>query len=214
MPLIPDGNPVVKKRLDVRYMSSTKDRSGGGRTAYGWHRSGWNVIFPETVLRRWFQNRGALSRDSLYATLGVARSAQPEEIRRSYFRLARQWHPDVARDEPQAADMFMQIHDAYEVLRDAEQRARYDAGLALQAAMEPGTSAHRLSPTHDSAFGYRPPLRCGLITVEGTECLGRFTVDRILAWDDIVDAQGRTLVTVWPAGADTFTENWVFGEAI
>jgi len=45
--------------------------------------------------------------------------------------------------------------------------------------------------------------------VEGIEQLGRFIVQRILAWADIGDGRGHVLITSWPMGADTFTESWV-----
>jgi curved DNA-binding protein len=60
-----------------------------------------------------------------YETLGVDRDATPEEIRGSYRRQARQYHPDVNKD-PGAEDRFKEISEAYEVLRDPEKRERYD----------------------------------------------------------------------------------------
>lgn len=60
-----------------------------------------------------------------YATLGVARDASAEDIKRAYRRLARQHHPDVSR-EPGAEDRFKEIGEAYEVLKDPEKRAVYD----------------------------------------------------------------------------------------
>ena len=60
-----------------------------------------------------------------YEILGVSRDADEEEIRRTYRRLARQYHPDVNR-EPGAEDRFKEISEAYEVLRDPEKRERYD----------------------------------------------------------------------------------------
>jgi curved DNA-binding protein len=62
-----------------------------------------------------------------YATLGVSRSADEGEIRAAYRRLARENHPDVNRD-PGAEDRFKEVAEAYEILRDADRRARYDAG--------------------------------------------------------------------------------------
>src|SRR5437588_4913327 len=60
-----------------------------------------------------------------YETLGVGRDASEEDIRRSYRRLARQYHPDVNKEEG-AEDRFKEISEAYEVLRDPEKRERYD----------------------------------------------------------------------------------------
>ena len=60
-----------------------------------------------------------------YDVLGVARSATPDEIRRAYRQLARQYHPDVNR-ESGADERFKEINEAYEVLADADRRAAYD----------------------------------------------------------------------------------------
>jgi curved DNA-binding protein len=60
-----------------------------------------------------------------YEVLGVARTASQEEIQRAYRTLARRFHPDINK-EPGAEDRFKEITEAYEVLSDAEQRARYD----------------------------------------------------------------------------------------
>src|SRR3981081_2374358 len=60
-----------------------------------------------------------------YESLGVARDASADEIRRAYRSLARKHHPDVNKEEG-AEDRFKEISEAYEVLRDAEKRERYD----------------------------------------------------------------------------------------
>ena len=61
-----------------------------------------------------------------YDVLEISRSAGKEEIKRSFRRLARQYHPDVSQ-EPDAEAKFKEINEAYEVLSDEEKRARYDA---------------------------------------------------------------------------------------
>src|SRR3954462_9705798 len=61
-----------------------------------------------------------------YATLGVAKSASQDDIRKAFRKLARQYHPDVAKDKKTAENKFKEINEAYEVLSDAEKRQRYD----------------------------------------------------------------------------------------
>jgi molecular chaperone DnaJ len=60
-----------------------------------------------------------------YETLGVSRTADQEEIKKAYRRLARKYHPDVNRD-PGAEESFKEVSRAYEVLSDPEIRARFD----------------------------------------------------------------------------------------
>ncbi|RJP35501.1 MAG: J domain-containing protein [Candidatus Omnitrophota bacterium] len=61
-----------------------------------------------------------------YKTLGITRRADREEIRKAFRRLARLYHPDINK-RPGAEQMFKEINEAYEVLRDAEKRKQYDA---------------------------------------------------------------------------------------
>lgn len=60
-----------------------------------------------------------------YKIMGLPRTAAPEEIKRAYRRLARQYHPDVSK-ESGAEERFKEIGEAYEVLKDPEKRAAYD----------------------------------------------------------------------------------------
>ncbi len=61
-----------------------------------------------------------------YKTLGVARDAAPEDIKRAYRKLARKFHPDVSK-LPNTEERFKEVAEAHEVLMDAEKRAAYDA---------------------------------------------------------------------------------------
>jgi curved DNA-binding protein len=60
-----------------------------------------------------------------YKIMGVARDATQDEIKRSYRKLARKYHPDVSK-EIDAEARFKELGEAYEVLKDAEKRAAYD----------------------------------------------------------------------------------------
>lgn len=60
-----------------------------------------------------------------YGTLGVARGASDDEIKKAYRRLARKFHPDVSK-EANAKERFQEVSEAYETLNDKEKRAAYD----------------------------------------------------------------------------------------
>jgi len=70
-----------------------------------------------------------------YETLGVSRSAPPDEIKKAYRKLARKFHPDLNPKDRTAEERFKEINEAYEVLSDKEKRGRYDA---LGANWKPG----------------------------------------------------------------------------
>lgn len=61
-----------------------------------------------------------------YDVLGVARNATAEEIKKAFRKLARQYHPDVAKDKVAGEEKFKEINEANEVLSDPEKRRKYD----------------------------------------------------------------------------------------
>ena len=62
-----------------------------------------------------------------YQVLGVERSAEDAELKKAFRRLARELHPDVNKDDPEAEEKFKEAAEAYEILSDPERRRTYDA---------------------------------------------------------------------------------------
>ena len=69
-----------------------------------------------------------MERSDLYKVLEVSREASQDEIRRSYRRLARKYHPDANPGDKKAEDRFKEIQHAYEILSKPEKRREYDEG--------------------------------------------------------------------------------------
>ena len=61
-----------------------------------------------------------------YASLGVPRTASDADLKKAFRKLAREYHPDVAKDKKRAEEKFKEINEAYEVLGDPAKRKRYD----------------------------------------------------------------------------------------
>ncbi|HYC80031.1 MAG TPA: molecular chaperone DnaJ [Candidatus Binatia bacterium] len=81
-----------------------------------------------------------------YQTLGVSKTATPEEIKKAYRRLAHEHHPDKGQGDP---EKFKQINEAYQVLSDPDKRARYDQfGSAYQQTGRQGGGFGGFDPSN------------------------------------------------------------------
>jgi curved DNA-binding protein len=85
-----------------------------------------------------------------YRVMGVSRDATQDQIKQSYRKLARKFHPDVSK-EADAEERFKELGEAYEVLKDPEKRAAYDQ---LGSGPPPGES-FRPPPDWGTGFEFR-----------------------------------------------------------
>eukprot|EP00005_Dracoamoeba_jomungandri_P002305 CAMPEP_0174261448 /NCGR_PEP_ID=MMETSP0439-20130205/11437_1 /TAXON_ID=0 /ORGANISM="Stereomyxa ramosa, Strain Chinc5" /LENGTH=411 /DNA_ID=CAMNT_0015345927 /DNA_START=120 /DNA_END=1355 /DNA_ORIENTATION=+ len=95
-----------------------------------------------------------------YDVLGVEKDATESQIKKAYYRLARQYHPDKNPDDTEAEDKFKQLSEAYEILSDPEKRSTYDKyGKDAVSGSGTGPSARAMfrvlfgAGTFDDCFG-------------------------------------------------------------
>ena len=78
-----------------------------------------------------------------YKVLGVEKKATPDEIKKAYRKLARQYHPDRNPGDAKAEERFKEISEAYDVLCDAEKRKKYDRGGSMFSGGSAGRARRR-----------------------------------------------------------------------
>jgi DnaJ-class molecular chaperone len=88
-----------------------------------------------------------------YELLGVKPDASPDDIRKAYRKLAKQLHPDLNPGKPEAEARFKAVSAAYDLLSDADKRARYDRGEIDESGAERPRYSYR--PHAEGAQGWK-----------------------------------------------------------
>ncbi|MFZ1063271.1 MAG: J domain-containing protein [Acidimicrobiales bacterium] len=104
-----------------------------------------------------------MANPDLYEVLEVDATATPEELKKSYRRLARQYHPDANPGDPAAEARFKEVSQAYEILSDPERRANYDRFGSDAGAGNPfgAGSVQDIFDMFFGGMGQRPSSRRG-----------------------------------------------------
>ena len=206
---------VIEQRIiRVEYVGAVKDRGNGDMVAYGAVAANsftynpsldWSIAFPELVLKEWFTGEKTTHTrpqpTTYYTLLAIKQSASGSEIKSAWRKQMKRYHPDVNSDED-AHEMTMKVNKAYKALSNPQSRKKYDLGLKMVANV--GVKAN----TKQSQFGWQPPIRCGLILCEGYEHVGRFNVEKIMQWIDIVE-NGKSLVSSWDKATNSLRREWI-----
>uniref|UniRef100_A0A803NAT2 Uncharacterized protein n=1 Tax=Chenopodium quinoa TaxID=63459 RepID=A0A803NAT2_CHEQI len=107
---------------------------------------------------RLIHGSAVMSKD-YYDILGVSKNATQSEIKKAFYALAKKYHPDMNKDDPNADKKFQEINKAHEVLKDEQERAAYDQmghDAFVQSKETGGSGSYGSSDFHFKDFNFNP----------------------------------------------------------
>ena len=108
---------------------------------------------------------------TLYDSLGVAKNASQDEIKKAYRKLAREYHPDKNAGDKEAEERFKEVQTAYDVLADEDKRKQYDRFGAQNG--RPGAASPRMVVRGLCAYFLVSVLRGSTTMISGPRRLRR-----------------------------------------
>lgn len=128
-PFISRGHDAYRRvsTLSGRQIWATRVGVAGGAGSAVTLR-GMTAVGPSSHLmcKMSFHASSPARKQDFYQILGVPRSSTQKEIKKAYYQMAKKYHPDTNKDDPQAKEKFAQLAEAYEVLSDEGKRKQYD----------------------------------------------------------------------------------------
>lgn len=139
----------------ISFYGCARQQSRTNTRSFSTYRTGRNGHCGARGQRRAFHASASLSAPPKdpYQVLGVKKDASPAEIKKTYFALARKYHPDTNPDKG-AQEKFVEIQEAYDILKDEKKKAAYDQYGA--ASQQPGfdPNAFARNPFAGGASGF------------------------------------------------------------
>lgn len=112
---------VILSKNAFKYSSPLAKTISNGRLCSPRAASLNSVLIKRTIHTTQF-----LSAKDYYKTLGVDRNATAKDIKKAYYELAKKYHPDTNKNDPNAAKKFQEVSEAYQVLSDDSKKKQYD----------------------------------------------------------------------------------------
>ena len=96
-----------------------------------------------------------LLKRNYYEILGVSRNSSAKDIKKAYYQLAKKYHPDTNKGDPNASKKFQEVSEAYEVLSDDTKRKEYDAWGSTSEQMGMGMGSQQQANQNTRDFNWQ-----------------------------------------------------------
>nr|CCC50502.1 putative heat shock protein [Trypanosoma vivax Y486] len=140
------------------------------------------------------------SSGSLYSLLGISEDATARDVRKAYYRLALQLHPD--RNQGQSAEQFKKVHEAYSILSDPQQRRTYDTfGMkGVETFNRMGDLNIPVSPASVLVATFVIALALLLLLVQLELIIARIDYNKTWPWPSLLTPMWIALLPFLPTG--------------